>query len=33
MNMDYLQQSFRVHFEYKVFFTEKLFDISKTGLN
>ena len=26
--MDYLQQSFRVHFEYKVFFTEKLFDIS-----
>jgi 3-dehydroquinate synthase len=28
MNMDYLQQSFRVHFEYKVFFTEHLFDIS-----
>ena len=28
MNMDYLQQSFRVHFEYKVFFTEQLFDIS-----
>jgi len=28
MNMDYLQQSFRVHFEYKVFFTERLFDIS-----
>lgn len=26
--MDYLQQSFRVHFEYKVFFTERLFDIS-----
>jgi len=28
MNMDFLQQSFRVHFEYKVFFTEQLFDIS-----
>jgi len=28
MNMDYLQQSFRVHFEYKVFFTEDLFDRS-----
>src|SRR5688572_24811066 len=28
MNMDYLQQSFRVQFEYKVFFTEQLFDIS-----
>jgi 3-dehydroquinate synthase len=28
MNMDYLQQSFRVQFEYKVFFTEHLFDIS-----
>ena len=26
--MDFLQQSFRVHFEYKVFFTEQLFDIS-----
>jgi 3-dehydroquinate synthase len=26
--MDYLQQSFRVHFEYKVFFTEDLFDIA-----
>ena len=26
--MDYLEQSFRVHFKYKVFFTEKLFDIS-----
>jgi len=26
--MDYLQQSFRVHFEYKVFFTEDLFDRS-----
>jgi len=26
--MDYLQQSFQVHFEYKVFFTEQLFDIS-----
>jgi 3-dehydroquinate synthase len=30
MNMDYLQQSFRVHFEYKVFFTEQLFDISNS---
>ncbi len=28
--MEYLQQSFRVHFEYKVFFTEQLFDISNT---
>ena len=28
MNMEYLQQSFQVHFEYKVFFTEQLFDIS-----
>src|SRR5687767_11709683 len=26
MKMDYLQQSFQVHFEYKVFFTEHLFD-------
>ncbi len=26
--MDYLQQSFRVHFEYKVFFTEDLFDMA-----
>ncbi len=26
--MDYLEQSFRVHFKYNVFFTEKLFDIS-----
>lgn len=28
MNMEYLQQSFKVHFEYRVFFTEDLFDIS-----
>jgi len=28
MNRNYLQQSFQVHFEYKVFFTEQLFDIS-----
>ena len=28
MNMDYLQQSFSVHFEYRVFFTEHLFDAS-----
>ncbi|HMF72316.1 MAG TPA: hypothetical protein VK616_12640, partial [Flavitalea sp.] len=25
MKMDYLEQSFQVHFEYKVFFTENLF--------
>ena len=28
--MDYLQQSFQVRFDYKVFFTENLFDISNT---
>ncbi len=28
MDRNYLQQSFRVQFEYKVFFTEQLFDIS-----
>ena len=28
--MDYLQQSFRVHFEYKVFFTEHLFDAANS---
>jgi 3-dehydroquinate synthase len=28
MNRNYLQQSFQVHFEYKVFFTERLFEIA-----
>src|SRR5688572_5337164 len=28
MNRNYLQQSFQVHFEYKVYFTERLFEIA-----
>ena len=28
MNRNFLQQSFQVHFEYKVFFTERLFEIA-----